>query len=485
MSASAMAAEAPVKHLAYARRAAPPPYNWSGLYLGANVGGAWSNRTLTIADTVWDDPFSSAFIGGLQLGYNLQAGYFLVGVEGDFDWGTFGRPGFTVASPLGPVQFFDRQKWISTAAARFGIALDRWLTYAKVGGGWAQDNARFISPSGAPIWTDTNTRGGWLLGGGIEYGFKPNWTIKLEYDYLKLSDWTAPTIPAEWRRDVQIIKMGMNYKFESGNSDDATRTPDDSTGSARAKGPAAGTEDLAKASQNPIASLVSVPFQNNTNPHVGPFNRTQNILNIEPVVPMSLNAQWNVISRTIIPVMSQPNPLIDSSTNGVGDINESLFFSPVNSGIKDFTWGFGPIVTAPSASDLILGTGRTLIGPTMVLVVTPGHWVIGVLANNQWSVGGAPGRPSVNFFTTQYFINYNIPGGHGWFLTSAPIITADWTAAPGQQWTVPVGGGFGRVFKLGDQPIDASIQGFYNVVRPDNGPTWSLRVQMSLLFPDK
>jgi opacity protein-like surface antigen len=88
MSASAMAAEAPVKHLAYARRAAPPPYNWSGLYLGANVGGAWSNRTLTIADTVWDYPFSSAFIGGLQLGYNLQAGYFLVGVEGDFDWGT-------------------------------------------------------------------------------------------------------------------------------------------------------------------------------------------------------------------------------------------------------------------------------------------------------------------------------------------------------------------------------------------------------------
>jgi hypothetical protein len=120
-----------------------------------------------------------------------------------------------------------------------------------------------------------------------------------------------------------------------------------------------------------------------------------------------------------------------------------------------------------------------------VVVAEPGHWVIGLLANNQWSVGGAPGRPSVNFLTTQYFINYNIPGGHGWFLTSSPIITADWTAAPGQQWTVPVGGGFGRVFKIGDQPIDASVQGFYNVVRPDNGPTWSLRVQVSLLFPDR
>ena len=363
ISGSAMAADAPVKAPAYARRTAPPPYNWSGLYLGANLGGAWSNRTLNVAGTAWDDPVSSAFIGGFQLGYNLQAGHFLVGVEGDFDWATFGRPGFTVSSPLGPVQFFDRQKWISTVAARFGIAVDRWLTYGKVGGGWAQDSAAFTFPSGAPIWTDTNTHGGWLLGGGIEYGFKPNWTVKLEYDYLKLGDWTAPTIPAEWRRDVQMIKMGMNYKFESGNSDDATRTPDDSTGSARAKGRAPADEDLAKASQNPIASLITVPFENNSNFNNGPFGRTQNVLNIEPVVPMSLSPQWNVISRTIIPVTTQPNPVIDSSTNGVGDISESLFVSPVNSGIKDFTWGFGPILTAPSASDPILGTGKTLVGP--------------------------------------------------------------------------------------------------------------------------
>jgi len=114
--------------------------------------------------------------------------------------------------------------------------------------GPAQDSAAFTFPSGMPIWTGSSTNGGWLLGGGIEYGFKPNWTVKLEYDYLKLGNWTAPTVPAEWRRDVQMIKMSINYKFESGNSDDATRTPDDSTGSARAKGPAPATEDLAKAS---------------------------------------------------------------------------------------------------------------------------------------------------------------------------------------------------------------------------------------------
>ena len=143
----AVAADPPVKAPVYPR-SVKTPYDWSGLYLGANVGGAWSNRTLNVAGTAWDDPFSSAFIGGFQLGYNLQAGNFLVGVEGDFDWATFGRPSFTVSSPLGPVQFSDRQKWISTVAARFGIAVDRWLTYGKVGGGWAQDSAAFTFPSG-------------------------------------------------------------------------------------------------------------------------------------------------------------------------------------------------------------------------------------------------------------------------------------------------------------------------------------------------
>src|SRR5215471_7528636 len=102
------AADLPVKAQAYAP---PVPYNWSGLYLGANVGGAWSNRTLNIAGTAWDDPFSTALIGGFQLGYNLQAGHFLAGVEGDFDWASFGRPSFRVSPPVGPVQFSDQQKW--------------------------------------------------------------------------------------------------------------------------------------------------------------------------------------------------------------------------------------------------------------------------------------------------------------------------------------------------------------------------------------
>jgi hypothetical protein len=268
-----------------------------------------------------------------------------------------------------------------------------------------------------------------------------------------------------------MIKAGINYKFESGLPEGG------STSGTKAKEPSTG--DLATASQNPIADLVSVPFQNNTNFNNGPFGRTQNILNIQPVVPMHLNADWNVISRTIIPVMSQPNPLTDDSTNGIGDTTEELFLTPVHPG--PLIWGVGPVVAAPSASDTILGTGKVLAGPTVVVLVTPPHWVIGMLANNQWSVGGDPARKSVNMLTTQPFINYNMP--EGWFLTASPVITADWNAASGQQWTVPLGGGFGRVFKIADQPVQAQIQGFYNVVRPDNTGAFTLRTQFTLLFP--
>jgi hypothetical protein len=109
--------------------------------------------------------------------------------------------------------------------------------------------------------------------------------------------------------------------------------------------------------------------------------------------------------------------------------------------------------------------------------------VIGVLANNQWSVGGNPLRRSVNEMLVQPFVNYNLP--HGWFLTTSPVITADWLAAPGQQWTVPVGGGLGRVFKLGDQPMSAYVSAYYNAIRPDAAPNWQLRAELSLLFPER
>ncbi|MGY8685582.1 outer membrane protein [Bradyrhizobium sp. UFLA05-153] len=451
---------------------APPipelPYNWSGTYVGANVGGAWTSGNLNIPSNNFYGGLTE-FIAGIQAGYNFQAGHFLFGVEGDFDGATFGHPALPTPT-LGSVS----QNWIGTIAGRAGIVEDRWLVFAKAGGGWVHSNAVLNFPGVS--WTGSTTSSAWLAGAGVEYGFKSHWTIKLEYDYLALSNWTSPTLPPiRLNRDLQMVKFGANYKFDSGLPDTVAPTR---TGHS---GEPSEDESLAQKSQNPIADMVSVPFQSNTNFNAGPFNRTQEVLNIQPVVPLRVNADWNVISRTIMPVISQPNPIFDSNTNGIGDITQEFFLTPTHPGA--LIWGVGPVFTVPSATDPILGTGRVLAGPTAVFLTTPGHWVIGVLLNNQWSVGGNPLRPNVNEFLAQPFINYNM--AHGWYLTSSPVITADWLAAPDQRWIVPIGGGFGRIFKIGDQPVSANIAGYYNVVRPTNSPSWQLRAQLSLLFPER
>jgi hypothetical protein len=391
----------------------------------------------------------------------------LFGVEGDFDWATFGHPALPTPT-LGSVS----QNWIGTIAGRAGVVADRWLVYTKLGGGWVHSDATLNFPGVS--FAGSTTSPGWLVGVGVEYGFKSHWTIKLEYDYLALSNWTSPTVPPiQLNRDVQIVKFGANYKFDSGLPDMVapTRTGRDPSED----------EDLAKKSQNPIADLVSVPFQSNTNFNSGPFNRTQEVLNIQPVAPLHINADWNLIARTIIPVVSQPNPILNSNTNGIGDITEELFFSPAHRGA--LIWGVGPVFTIPSATDPILGTGRTLLGPTAVFLTTPGHWVMGVLLNNQWSIGGNPLRSSVNEFLAQPFINYNLP--HGWYITSSPVITANWLAPSDQRWIVPFGGGFGRIFKIGDQPVSANIAGYYNVVHPTGTSNWQLRAELTLLFPER
>ncbi|WP_439368256.1 outer membrane protein [Bradyrhizobium sp. DASA03120] len=446
-----------------------PAYNWSGFYVGANLGGAWTRGHLNIRGNNLYGGLTE-FIGGVQAGYNFQAGHLLFGVEGDFDGATFGHPALPTPT-LGSVS----QNWIGTVAARVGLVEDIWLLYAKLGGGWVQSNASLNFPG--VTWQGSNTSSGWLAGVGVEYGFKPNWTLKLEYDYIGLGSWASPTVPPiQLNRDLQMVKFGANYKFERGTSEATARTV-----AAAPSSPAEEHEDLAKKSQNPIADLVSVPFQSNTNFNAGPFNRTQEVLNIQPVVPLHINADWNLISRTIMPVISQPSPFFNSNTNGIGDITQQFFFSPTHPGA--LIWGVGPIFTVPSATDPILGQGKVLLGPTAVFLTTPGHWVIGVLLNNQWSVGGNPLRPNVNEFLAQPFVNYNM--AHGWFLTSSPVITANWLAASDQRWTVPIGGGIGRVFKLGDQPVSTYISAYYNVVRPTGAPNWQLRAELSLLFPER
>jgi hypothetical protein len=264
------------------------------------------------------------------------------------------------------------------------------------------------------------------------------------------------------------------------------------------------TGDLQKATQNPVASLISVPLQNNTNFGIGPFDRNQNVLNIQPVIPVPMSKNWNLIIRWITPVIWQPAPGtanlevfgIEENTPaflaardvqqnagvfGFGDMTPTFFLSPAKP--HRLIWGAGPVFVLPTATSEVLGQGKLSMGPSIVALVQPGHWTVGALINNVWSVAGPSDRSAVNQMTLQYFINYNLK--KGWYLSSSPVITANWKAASANVWTVPVGGGVGRVFRLGFQPVNVSLQFYGNAVHPPSGSPWGMRLQMAFLYPKR
>jgi hypothetical protein len=240
--------------------------------------------------------------------------------------------------------------------------------------------------------------------------------------------------------------------------------------------------ELAKLAQNPVGNLISLPFQNNTNLNFGPEKGTQNILNIQPVIPISVDKDWNIITRTIVPVVSMPalGPDIGSKS-GIGDTDFTAFLSPANPG--DLIWGVGPIVQLPTNSNAELGNKNWGLGPSAVVLhlAHDDPWVYGVLVNNVWSLTSNKQGGAYNNGLIQPFLNYNLE--EGLYLTSSPILTVDWKADSGQRWTVPIGGGVGKIFHLGKLPVNTQLSAYYNVVRPDFGPNWQIRAQVQLMFP--
>lgn len=239
-------------------------------------------------------------------------------------------------------------------------------------------------------------------------------------------------------------------------------------------------EELAKKAQNPVGDLISIPFQNNTAFGIGSFDRTLNVLNIQPVYPIHMTEKWNLITRTILPIISQPDVTMENGgTTGIGDINFTVFLSP--KAPNKIIWGIGPSILLPTASKDELGTGKWAIGPSLVVLTMMGHWVTGLLVNNVWSFAGDSDRADVNSMLLQPFVNYNMK--NGWYLTSSPIITVNWKASSGNQWVIPLGGGVGKIVRFGKLPINMNTQAFSNVVTPEGGPTWSFRFQLQLMFP--
>ena len=242
--------------------------------------------------------------------------------------------------------------------------------------------------------------------------------------------------------------------------------------------------DLAKKLQNPIGDLYSIPFQSNTNFNVGPNKGTQEILNIQPVIPIHITPDWNIITRTILPLIWQPSFQPEGSTVpfGTGPTTFSAFLSPSKPS-NGWLWAFGPVFQIPTASDKTLGSNVWGAGPTAALVYMKGPWVAGVLTNNVWSLGGTPPRrgTSYNAFLLQPFANYNFGGG--WYVGSSPILTANWQVAGDKAWTVPVGANIGRVIKIGGKlPVNFSAGAYYNVDRTEGGATWQIRTQATIIF---
>ncbi|KGE02277.1 hypothetical protein [Rhizobium sp. YS-1r] len=238
--------------------------------------------------------------------------------------------------------------------------------------------------------------------------------------------------------------------------------------------------DLAQKLSNPVASLISVPFQFNYDRGFGPDDGHRQILNIQPVIPISLNENWNVISRTILPVIWQDDVAGPSGSQfGLGDITQSFFFSPKEPTAGGIIWGAGPVFLLPTATDDLLGSGKFGLGPTAVVLKQEGSWTVGALANHIWSVAGDGDRRDVSSTFLQPFVSLTTPDA--WTFTLNIESTYDWES---DDWSVPLNFQVSKLVKFGEQSVSLTAGARYWATAPDNGPEgWGFRLAMTFLFP--
>jgi hypothetical protein len=203
----------------------------------------------------------------------------------------------------------------------------------------------------------------------------------------------------------------------------------------------AGHEQTAKQLQNPLSSLIILPFQDITTRGFEPGSGVQNTLNIQPVIPVALTSHWKLLLRPIVPVINNSWPERES---GLGDVQFEPFLAPARHGSLE--WGVGPVLSFPTANDG-LGFGKYTAGPAFALFGQHGPWTYSLIVTQQWSYAGDSDRDDVSMFNLQPSVNYNLK--KGWYVICGPLISANWKAESGQQWIVPLGGGIGKVLSLG------------------------------------
>ena len=294
-----------------------------------------------------------------------------------------------------------------------------------------------------------------------------------------------PRMKSDRPRMLVVAAIGALLVAVAANASYAQKAETDSARDVRHGNEAAA---LAKASQNPVANMVSLPLQYNYYANGGLGTASEMVLNVQPVLPLPIGKNWLVVSRTIVPFVSIPLPdVIPGSVNqlarpqfgGIADIQEQAYFTSSKPG--KWTWAVGPILSFPTATNRLARTGQWGLGPTAVALTMPGPWVIGTLVNNVWRIGGSSNGHELNTFTLQPFVNYNL--AHAWAISTAPLITSDWSAPEGNRWTVPIGAGVSKIAHIGDQPMNFILQYYHNVSHPDLAGSNQLRMEVAALWP--
>ncbi len=208
----------------------------------------------------------------------------------------------------------------------------------------------------------------------------------------------------------------------------------------------------------------------------GPHHKVGDSLNIEPIVPFSLNEDWDLFARPSLTFTYAPTP---HEQFGLEDLETSFFLTPAKN--STWIWGVGPIFDFPTASSSELGTGRWSAGPTAALVYSEGPWLNAILTDQLMSFAGDRGRGSVNQTYIEPEISYSFESG--WSVDCDPAITYDWTADAANAWTIPMGADIGKAFKLGSRDLSLQAGAYDLLKRPDGAPQWIMRLSVTFLFP--
>ena len=254
--------------------------------------------------------------------------------------------------------------------------------------------------------------------------------------------------------------------------------------------------DMTEESMNPLSTVISLPFENNTLFNIGPSESTANVLNFKPIFPVSMG-NLNLINRVIVPIVytegqdslvpdddfdfggGNPASFGFGSAAGLGDIAYQGFITPKKTG--EIAWGLGGSLVLPTHTKDRFGSDKWSAGPAAVFFTTPGNWVIGMIVENIWSFAGDSDAGDVNVFSAQIAVNYKLK--KGWYLTSSPLISANWESEKNNRWTVPLGGGVGRIFKLDKMAVAIDVGAYYNVEKPRFANDWYSQILVNFLLP--